>query len=115
MNVKKTDTQSSVSDMEDIKRFAFRDREFLLRQMKAIDPTVIVCGYTVSFLNIILHNTEDRGIKDYAAPNENWYYFATIDEKKIPVLDYYHPSNHYPDLLNYYGLMHIYQLALKNI
>ena len=36
-----------------------------------------------------------------------------INNHSVIVIDYYHPANQFPDLLNYYGLMNIYQLALR--
>ena len=113
MNVKKIDNGKSSSDMQNINQYAISDGELLRKQISIIDPTVIICGYTISSLNIILNKTENCGVKDCSDPNDNWYYFTNIGGKRVVVLDYYHPSNHYPDLLNYYGLMNIYQLALK--
>ena len=54
-----------------------------------------------------------QSIKDYDCPDENWIYKTRINNHSVIVIDYYHPANQYPDLLNYYGLMNIYQLALK--
>ena len=53
-------------------------------------------------------------IKDYDHPNENWFYKTRLNDHDVIVLDYYHPANQYPDLLNYYGLLGIYQQALKD-
>ena len=44
---------------------------------------------------------------------DNWYYYSdVIGGKERLFIDYYHPANRYPTLLNYYGLVNIYQQAL---
>ncbi len=37
--------------------------------------------------------------------NSNLFYTVQINGHAAIVLDYWHPSNQFPDLLNYYGLM----------
>lgn len=44
--------------------------------------------------------------------NSNLYYFTRLNGHDVIVLDYYHPSNRYPDIMNYYGLIGSYQQAL---
>lgn len=112
VNVKKTQGKSN-STMKEINKVAEEDRLELQKQIALCNPTVIICGYTVSSLNMIMAGETDRGIKDYSYPNQNWYYKFELNGKEIIVIDYYHPSNQFPDLLNYYALMQIYQLALK--
>lgn len=112
VNVKKTAGKSN-SDMNEINEFAKRDRVELKQQIELYDPTVIICGYTMSSLNIIMIGNEKNGIKDYSCPNQNWFYTFKLNGHDVIAIDYYHPSNQFPDLLNYYALMHIYQLALK--
>lgn len=109
VNVKKSGGKAN-SSMEEINQYAEYDSEELKKELEIIDPTVIVCGYTISSLNIIM----GAEIKDYDNPNENWFYSAQLNDHDVIVLDYYHPANQYPDLLNYYGLLGIYQQALKN-
>ena len=46
--------------------------------------------------------------------NENLYYTIRLDQRDVLVLDYWHPVNQYPDIMNYYSLMAIYQKALKD-
>ena len=108
VNVKKSGGKAN-SSMEEINQYAEYDSEELKKELEIIDPTVIVCGYTISSLNIIM-GTE---IKDYDSPNENWFYSTQLNDHDVIVLDYYHPANQYPDLLKYYGLLGIYQQALK--
>ena len=110
VNVKKSGGEK-VSDYKEIQRYAEYDRRELRREIELIDPTVIVCGYTISALNIIM----ETPVKEYAnaeQQNSNLFYTVQINGHAAIVLDYWHPSNQFPDLLNYYGLMGSYQQAL---
>ncbi len=110
MNVKKSDGAKN-SNMDEINQYAKYDKQQLRREIELIDPTVIVCGYTISSLQIIM----EREIKNYRQPNANLYYILELNGHAVIVLDYYHPSNHYPAVMNYYGLLGIYQQALIHI
>lgn len=105
VNVKKSGGVSG-SDMDNIRAYAEFDKEYLLRQISICDPTLIICGYTASALDILF----DKKIR--MIENENLFYHITINNHDVLVLDYWHPANQYPDILNYYGLMAIYQQAL---
>ena len=44
---------------------------------------------------------------------DNWFYYSdAIGKRERLFIDYYHPANRYPALLNYYGIVNIYQQAL---
>lgn len=105
VNVKKSGGRSA-SNAEEIARYARNDRALLCRQLELIDPTVIVCGNTFEYLEIIL----DARIKNTRNPNLG--YSVRLNGHDVIVLDYWHPSNRYPDLMNYYGLVASYQQAL---
>lgn len=107
VNIKKSGGTSS-SNMETIGKYAEYDRVQLHKEIELIDPTVIFCGYTISLLNVIMEKT----VKDYSHPNPNLFYFVKLNDHNVIVLDYYHPSNRYPAVINYYALMGIYQQAL---
>lgn len=107
VNVKKSGGEKE-SEMKEINEYAEFDCAELRREIELCDPTVIICGYTISSLNVIF----EKDIKDYRKPDDNWIYFMEINNHKVIVIDYYHPANQYPDLMNYYGLMNIYQMAL---
>lgn len=105
VNVKKSDGAKD-SKKDNILQYAQFDCTELRREIELIDPTIIVCGYTITSLNIILgYNIKDR-------QNSNLYYFTRLNGHDVIVLDYYHPSNRYPDIMNYYGLIGSYQQAL---
>ena len=107
VNVKKSGGTNN-SDMTLINQYAAADKEELRKEIELIDPTVIVCGYTISSLNIIMGSS----VKNYDHVEPNLYYHMTLNGHDVIVLDYWHPSNHFPDIMNYYGLMGIYQQAL---
>lgn len=107
VNVKKSNGKKE-SDWDNLKEYAKYDKKELFDQIKLCDPTIIICGYTGQYLDIIA----DEPVR--SEWNENYFYYMTINNHDVLVIDYWHPANQYPDLLNYYGLMSIYQLALKN-
>ena len=88
VNVKKSGGKSS-SNMDEIRAYAQFDREELLRELELCDPTVIVCGYTASVMDIIFKTSvrKDR--------NENLFYHIQLNGHDVLVLDYWHPANQY--------------------
>lgn len=106
VNVKKSGGDKS-SDMNIIRAYADFDKDRLKEQLELCDPTVIVCGYTASALDIIL------GEQVRKTHNQNLAYHISLNGHDVLVLDYWHPANQYPDIMNYYGLISIYQKALK--
>ena len=108
VNVKKI-AGGSTSVWAELEEAVDNDKDFLKKEIELIEPTVIVCGYTMSFLEKIL------GAKIKKTSNKNLYYFTEINGKKVIILDYYHPGNQYPDIMNYYALTNIYQLALQDL
>jgi len=104
VNLKKSNGKSN-SDIDEILCYAQTDAELLKRQFDLIAPDVIVCGYTFGALKTALDLQIDKEKKH----NDNWYYW---DRQRRLYIDYYHPANQYPALINYYGLICIYQQAL---
>lgn len=111
MNVKKRSGRTR-SHMAEIRRYAAADRAELYRQLQLCDPTVLVCGYTISALGHILPGPPLKDPDDPAGHNPDLFYFCRLNGHPLLVLDYWHPANHFPDLMNYYGLLGIYQQAL---
>lgn len=108
VNLKKSGGASS-SKHSELELYADYDRAELRKQIEIIAPEIIVCGSTFDIINSLY----DNHIKTKDNYCDNWYYFTDIiSEKRRLVIDYYHPANHYPALLNYYGLINIYQQAL---
>lgn len=107
VNVKKSKGEKS-SDYEDILNYAKSDKKFLLQQLEICDPTIIICGYTIDPL------IEIWGENIKTVHNDNLYYHITLNDHDVLVLDYWHPGNQFPKIMNYYGLINIYQQALLN-
>lgn len=107
LNIKKSSGESS-SQYGEISAYADYDKEEIRREIELLDPDIIVCGATANDVNHI------TGGSIKCEPCDNWYYWSdAIGGKERLYIDYYHPANRYPTLLNYYGLVNIYQQALK--
>lgn len=105
LNLKKSDGNSE-SEYGEIAAYARSDREEIKKEIELIDPDIVVCGYT---FGILLNEVYQA---DKGKTSDNWYYYLNLDGKERLYIDFYHPANHYPDLLNYYGITNIYQQAL---
>lgn len=106
LNIKKSGGESQ-SHYGEISAYADYDRTEILRQIEIINPDIIVCGATFGDINRIMGNPCKKGECD------NWYYYSdAIGNRERLFIDYYHPANRYPALLNYYGIVNIYQQAL---
>lgn len=105
VNVKKSNGMST-SNMDDIRNCAKEDKKYILRELELCDPTVIICGYTASVLDILL----DKKVREVV--HSNLIYHIELNKHNVIVLDYWHPANQYPNIMNYYGLMGMYQQAL---
>lgn len=85
-------------------------RKKLKKQLEIIAPDIIICGSTFDTLNRIVY---DEKIRPKGIWCDNWFYYTDIiSDNKTLVIDYYHPANHYPALVNYYAITNIYQQAL---
>lgn len=116
VNVKKSNGNVN-SDYVDLLHYTMADRTFLKRELDILSPTVIVCGNNSSLLRLLYgaELQEDgqvsaEGDIPYKFMQENGY--AVVGNQII--LDYYHPANQYPSILNYYTVCGLYQQALKS-
>lgn len=105
MNLKKSGGRPQ-SDWKELEAYVAYDGEELRKQLRLIRPTVVVCGNTGRFLCALLNQWPPK--------NPHWFFSLSLDGQPFLVLDYYHPANQFPDLLNYYGLMGCYQQALQD-
>lgn len=106
VNIKKSSGKNA-SNVDELRGYAAFDHARLKRQLELCDPTIIVCGYTSSALDPVMEMEVRR------ERNENLYYQISLNGKSVLVLDYWHPANQYPVIMNYYGLMGIYHAALN--
>ncbi len=108
INLKKSGGKSS-SNYGEIDAYALADKAEIKKQLSIIAPDIIICGATFSALN---HVYDDK-IRPAGTSCDNWFYYTDIiSDRKTLVIDYYHPANHYPALVNYYAVTNIYQQAL---
>ena len=105
INVKKVNGERS-SSYDDLMNYARENAAILRREIAHVRPRIIVCGNTFHFLKEIYGLTGKYSC-------DNWFYWLELDGSgEVLVLDYFHFSAHYPELLSYYGLTNIYQQAL---
>lgn len=113
VNVKKSGGKSG-SDYADLLQYAISDRAFLRRELAVLRPDVIVCGYNASLLRVVYgaEVAADGSITGGAIDGDQLFRngYALLGDQII--LDYYHPANRYPAMLNYYALCGLYQQAL---
>ncbi|MCD8036717.1 MAG: hypothetical protein LUE88_04950 [Clostridiales bacterium] len=105
VNIKKSGGENE-SDMDTIRAYAAFDRCRLKKELELCVPTVIICGYTISALDIILGETVQK------ERNDNLYYHIMLNGHDVIVIDYWHPANQYPDVMNYYGLLGSFHAAV---
>ncbi|MBQ3119869.1 MAG: hypothetical protein IJC12_03275 [Peptococcaceae bacterium] len=106
MNLRKSNGSRNSADGVFVE-YAKTDNDLLQRQYNLINPDIVIYGYTFDAAKEI-HNL--MGIKK-ESPSSHWYYRSENNKLHI---DYFHPANRYPALLQYYGLMGIYQKAVKD-
>lgn len=116
VNVKKSNGAVQ-SDYDDLLRYASTDQVFLKRELDILNPSVIVCGNNSSLLRLLYGarvqangKVSPEGEIPYLFMRENGY--AVVGNRII--LDFYHPANQYPSILNYYTICGLYQQALKS-
>lgn len=105
MNLRKSDGKKDSSDKK-FAEYAKMDKDLLKEQFDLIDADIIIYGYTFDEAENI-HGLSEEKRKN---SNEHWYY---KDKKGRIHIDYFHPANHYPALLQYYGIVSIYKKALN--
>lgn len=107
VNIKK-DSGKKRADYNEICEYAKAGRKLLKKQLELCDPTVIICGGTARALEIIL----DEQFRQ--KHNNNLFYTVEINGHPVTVIDYWKPSNTYPEVMNYYCLTEVYQRAIRN-
>lgn len=115
VNVKKSNGNVQ-SDYDDLLRYAIADKDNLKRELDILNPDVIICGNNSSLIRLLYGASIDR--KGKVAPDGQLNYefmqkngFTIVGDQII--IDYYHPANQYPAIMNYYTVCSLYQQALK--
>jgi hypothetical protein len=109
LNLKKTSGSNS-ADMSKIMEYAKADAAEIRREITLIDPDIVVCGGTKNELFAAV------GLSDNEEAMSNFYKYSYINfcGRKRLLIDYYHPANRYPRVLNYYGITGIYCHACQS-
>lgn len=115
VNVKKSNGNVR-SDYDDLLKYAIVDKDNLKQELDILKPDVIVCGNNSSLLRLLYGASIDRkgrvatdGQIDYEFMQKNG--FVLVGNQII--IDYWHPANQYPAIMNYYTICGLYQQALK--
>lgn len=99
VNIKKSNGCSRSSD-EDLKKYAREDKEYIKKQIKLINPQIVICGYTRGFVEGFWPDW--RKVSD----------LVYVADGRI-FIDYWHPANQYPNKLNYYAFAFLLQQAQR--
>ncbi|WP_139116595.1 hypothetical protein [Terasakiispira papahanaumokuakeensis] len=99
VNIKKSSGKKASSNT-DLLNYVNEDWNLLYSQIKAISPRVVVCGKTWSLIANKLKNK--KKITDRAYVSENIIY-----------INFWHPSNRSSNLMSYYALCAITEMALN--
>ena len=68
-----------------------------------------LAGITEELGSGALANLFDFGKTEHG--NTEYYYHFDLNGHEVLVIDYYHPANHFPEIMNYFTLTSIYGLA----
>ena len=101
VNVKKSSGRSS-SDDDDLRKYVVEDGDLLKQQVACLNPHVLVCCNTWHLVR------EDL-----------WPHAKRVSElvhsmDGMLVLDFWHPANHYPNVMNYYTALALLHQALSS-
>lgn len=113
LNIKKSNG-TSISKYEDLKKYAREDSVELFKQLEICDPTIIICGNTGDYLKDIVPEWCDLR-QESDVDKEHFIYRMTLNGHNVVVINYWHPANQYPDILNYYGLFNICKVAFGDV
>ena len=90
VNIKKSDGGSSSND-DDIERYATADGDLLKSQIDLINPDIVICGNTWWFVK-------------HLWPMAQQIYDLVWMSDGVLFVDFWHPANRFPHVLNYYAL-----------
>lgn len=108
INVKKS-SGNNYSNNNNIQQYAEYDSSEIIQQLKICSPNIIICGNTGSFLKTIAQKQNCRFFQNNKFEKDNYIYHIILNDYDIPVINFWHPANHFPDILNYYGILNIYK------
>lgn len=112
IDVKKTNGESK-SVYGELLAHAKRHSEHLIRQIRLINPDVIVCGYTCWLLDVALSLSGNEPIKN-RKNDLLWYKTKFFTDKEITVIDFWHPACRKKDETLYGELLKSYRASVND-
>lgn len=97
MNIKKSGGKPS-SNHQDLATYVEKDGAMIKRQVELINPEIIVCGHVWYLIKKLW-------------PDAKSVYDEVDEADGRIVIDFWHPSNRYPEEMNYYALVALIQNA----
>ena len=98
VNIKKSRGRSSSSD-DDLRKYAQKDGDLLKQQVACLSPHIVVCCRTWDLVRNLWPNATQISERVH-----------NIDGMRV--LDFWHPANRYPDVMNYYTVTVLLHRAL---
>ena len=99
VNVKKSGGRSSSID-DDLRRYVVEDGHLLKQQIACLSPHVLVCCNTWNL------------VREEVWPRAKWVSELVYSIDGMLVLDFWHPANQYPNVMNYYTALALLHQAL---
>lgn len=103
LSIKKYNGTSTSND-EDIIHYADQEKDLIEKEIEICDPNVIVCCGTAKALSKVIDF-------NYEQKNNECFYHTFINGHEVIVIDFFHPDNRYPKIMNCFTLCSIYQRA----
>ena len=114
VNIKKSNGVPESSD-DDLMNYAKYDAKELWEEIDLIDSTVIISANACKIQDTIAKQNNPP-IVIQRNPRD-WTTRLRINEKKhdVILIEYWHPANHFPNMMNYYTLTAFYERALRTL
>lgn len=100
VNLKKSGGKNK-SSSKNLSMYVDEDWDLLSKQIKIISPRIVICGNTWS---LVSKKIPCKKISDRAYLSDGVVY-----------INYWHPSNRASNLMNYYSLCALVQMAMRNL
>lgn len=108
VNVKKVNGKKT-SETDDLLRYAKATAAEIWQEIELIDPTVIISANVKEIQDTL---AEKNG---FTIDRQDWTSHLEINSHKVLLIEYWHPANRHPMIMNYYALMAMYQRAFRAI
>ena len=90
-------------------KYAKYDAKEIWEEIELIDPTVIISANATAIQDEL---AKKKGFK-IERNHQDWTSRLEINKHKVILIEYWHPANHFPNMMNYYTLTAFYERALR--